>query len=158
MIERTLQDLLKALRGLVVMSQELEAMSNSLFNNQVPWLWERAAYPSLKPLAAWVADLVLRAHFIGGWIAGGLPLVYWISGFFFPQAFLTGTLQNFARKNVVPIDTVSWGFEVMLIAKLLVNSDINYWNCVETYVGKRKIITFAFHFFHLKTFSGRVEK
>jgi myosin heavy subunit len=26
------------------------------------------------------------------------------------------------------------------------------------YIGKRKIITFAFHFFHFKTFSGKVEK
>jgi len=111
-IHRTLQDLLKALKGLVVMSQELESMSTSLFNNQVPVLWEKAAYPSLKPLAAWVADLVLRTQFIRHWIDNGIPIVYWISGFFFPQAFLTGTLQNYARRNVISIDSISFGFEV----------------------------------------------
>lgn len=74
-IHRTLQDLLKALKGLVVMSQELEEMSNSLFNNQVPNLWAKSAYPSLKPLAAWVTDLVARVKFIQDWIDVGIPKV-----------------------------------------------------------------------------------
>ena len=45
------------------------------------------------PLAAWAVDLEARLEFVNGWIGGGHPAVYWISGFFFPQAFLTGTLQ-----------------------------------------------------------------
>ena len=39
MIHQTLKDLLKALKGLVVMSQSLETMANSIFNNMVPELW-----------------------------------------------------------------------------------------------------------------------
>lgn len=35
----SLSDLLKALKGLVVMSQALEEMANSLFINQVPSMW-----------------------------------------------------------------------------------------------------------------------
>lgn len=66
----------------------------------------------MKPLAAWVSDLVLRTDFIKNWVDNGIPQYYWISGFFFPQAFLTGTLQNYARKNVISIDTISFGFEV----------------------------------------------
>ncbi|KAL3881803.1 hypothetical protein ACJMK2_028195, partial [Sinanodonta woodiana] len=112
-IQQSLVDLLKALKGLVVMSQELEGMSTSLFNNVVPSIWASKAYPSLKPLAAWVLDLVERMKFISAWIDKGLPSVYWISGFFFPQAFLTGTLQNYARKKVISIDTISFGFELL---------------------------------------------
>ncbi|XP_014674130.1 PREDICTED: dynein heavy chain 1, axonemal-like [Priapulus caudatus] len=112
-IHQSLQDLLKALKGLVVMSQALEEMANSLFINSVPAMWAAKAYPSLKPLASWVTDLVARMHFMQDWIDNGTPNIFWISGFFFPQAFLTGTLQNFARRNMVAIDTISFGFEVL---------------------------------------------
>ncbi|NXN51379.1 DYH1 protein, partial [Rynchops niger] len=112
-IAQTLKDLLKALKGLVVMSSQLELMASSLYNNTVPEMWNAKAYPSLKPLASWVNDLVQRIEFLQKWISHGIPSVFWISGFFFPQAFLTGTLQNFARKSVISIDTISFSFKVM---------------------------------------------
>ncbi|PKU37716.1 dynein heavy chain axonemal [Limosa lapponica baueri] len=112
-IAQTLKDLLKALKGLVVMSSQLELMASSLYNNTVPEMWNAKAYPSLKPLASWVNDLVQRIEFLQKWISHGIPSVFWISGFFFPQAFLTGTLQNFARKSVISIDTISFSFQVM---------------------------------------------
>ena len=78
----------------------------------------------MKPLAAWVTDLIARMKFIQNWIDTGMPIVYWISGFFFPQAFLTVTLQNYARKNVISIDVISFGFDVCdLIQKLNLLND-----------------------------------
>ncbi|XP_019627755.1 PREDICTED: dynein heavy chain 1, axonemal-like [Branchiostoma belcheri] len=112
-VRQTLNDLLKALKGLVVMSGELEGMANSLYINQVPTMWAGKAYPSLKPLASWVVDLVTRMEFIHEWIDHGIPTIFWISGFFFPQAFLTGTLQNYARSQVISIDTITFDFQVM---------------------------------------------
>lgn len=112
-IHSTLADVLKALKGLVVMSESLEEICNSMFINQVPKAWAAKAYPSLKPFSAWIADLASRCEFIQTWIDNGTPVVYWISGFFFPQAFLTGTLQNYARKHSVPIDLLSFEFNPM---------------------------------------------
>lgn len=42
-ISRSLVDLVKALKGLVVMSSELELMANSLFINAVPDMWKAKA-------------------------------------------------------------------------------------------------------------------
>lgn len=48
--------------------------------SQVPELWARAAYPSLKPLAAWVADYAARVDFMRGWLTHGPPAVFWLPG------------------------------------------------------------------------------
>jgi len=50
--------------------------------------------------------------FISQWIDNGVPDTFCISGFYFPQAFLTGSLQNFARKYQYPIDTVNFNFNL----------------------------------------------
>lgn len=42
-ISQSLSDIVKALKGQVVMSSELELMANSLFNNAVPDMWKAKA-------------------------------------------------------------------------------------------------------------------
>ncbi|ESS70037.1 dynein heavy chain [Trypanosoma cruzi Dm28c] len=110
-VRETLEAISLAIKGEVLMNRELEEVYRCLYNNQVPGQWSERAYPSLKPLGSWVDDLTQRLAMIQAWYEGGHPNVYWISGFFFPQAFLTGILQNFARRKQISIDTLSYGFE-----------------------------------------------
>lgn len=42
----------------------------------------------------------------------GAPKSFWLSGFYFPQGFLTGTLQTHARQFQLPIDTLDFQFTV----------------------------------------------
>jgi len=44
----------KAVKGEVVMSEDLDKMATSLFNNQVPAKWAGVGFLSLKPLASWI--------------------------------------------------------------------------------------------------------
>lgn len=74
----------KALKGLVVMSDELEKVANSLHDNQVPGMWASKGHLSLKPLGSWISDLIDRITFLNNWIEKGTPDVFWLSGFFFP--------------------------------------------------------------------------
>ncbi|XP_029949300.1 dynein heavy chain 6, axonemal [Salarias fasciatus] len=112
-LRTSLVTLQKAIAGLVVMSEEMDRIYTSFLNNQVPTHWANSAYPSLKPLASWVRDLALRTAFIQTWITRGQPKSFWISGFFFPQGFLTGVLQNHARHYNLPIDELSFAFNVL---------------------------------------------
>lgn len=40
-----------------------------------------------------------------------------MSGFYFPQGFLTGVLQTHSRQYKIPIDTLSFKFKVLAIEK-----------------------------------------
>ncbi|XP_054012221.1 dynein axonemal heavy chain 6 [Hylaeus anthracinus] len=110
-IHSSIENLQRAIKGFVVMSEELENVFTALVNNQVPQMWHNVnVYPSLKTLASWLRNLELRIDFIQIWFTDVKPTSFWISGLSFPQGFLTGMLQTCARKYNTPIDHLKLDF------------------------------------------------
>ncbi|OMJ88621.1 hypothetical protein SteCoe_9401 [Stentor coeruleus] len=118
-IKTSLEDIKKAIKGLGLMTNDLDKMYTSLNENRVPNIWTKVAYPSLKPLSSWFLDLRERIKFIREWLFIGKPKAYWLNAFFFPQGFLTAVLQAFSREHLIPIDSLCFFYEFQIIGNYL---------------------------------------
>lgn len=111
----SLKVLQQAIKGLVLMSPDLEEIFTCVYEGRVPSVW-LTAYPSLKLLGAWTRDLVSRVEHFGEWArTTHPPLLFWLAAYTFPTGFLTAVLQTSARLWNVSIDSLSWEFTVFTI-------------------------------------------
>ena len=107
-----LRDIKKAIRGLIVMSHDLDQMYTAMLTNKVPPMFESVSFASLKTLASWVVDLVDRVKFMRKWLTDGEPSSFPLPVFFFPQGFMTASLQTYARKHMEAIDGLLFEYHI----------------------------------------------
>ena len=55
-----LNKIIDGINGEAVMTLDIENNLMSIYNNKIPQNIERLSYPSLKPLASWINDLLER--------------------------------------------------------------------------------------------------
>eukprot|EP00163_Fabomonas_tropica_P016273 TRINITY_DN2925_c0_g1_i1.p1 TRINITY_DN2925_c0_g1~~TRINITY_DN2925_c0_g1_i1.p1 ORF type:complete len:4072 (-),score=1488.94 TRINITY_DN2925_c0_g1_i1:296-12511(-) len=106
-IRKSLEELQLGLTGALNITDAMEALNLSLFVDRVPEPWAQNAYPSLKSLGPWFADLLERVKQLRAWSSTlETPISVWIAALFNPMAFLTAVMQTTAREQNLPLDSM----------------------------------------------------
>lgn len=110
-IRMSLMELELGISGALNITDKMETLAENLQMGTVVPTWEKLAYPSLKSLFGWFADVLLRVDQLTEWtglLGSGascwLLKSLWISGFFNAMAFLTALMQVTSRATMQPLD------------------------------------------------------
>ncbi len=100
-IHRTLEELNLGFAGELTMSSQMEELMFNLYNDAVPTTWSKIAWPSLRSLPAWLADLSKRLAQLQTWTEhpSDIPRSTWLGGLKNPQSFLTAIKQVAAQQD-----------------------------------------------------------
>ena len=92
----------------------MEALQEALFLDRVPNEWAKVAYPSIRFLTPWLANLQQRLGQLRDWCAAptDIPVVTWLSGLFNPESFLTAVMQTTAQAQNLELDKLTIATEV----------------------------------------------
>lgn len=94
----TLEQLLLAIAGTVIMTPDLIETLNCIFDARVPPKWLKKSWKS-PTLGMWFNGLLNRTAELVSWLREGRPKAYWLTGFFNPQGFLTAVQQEVTRRH-----------------------------------------------------------
>jgi dynein heavy chain, axonemal len=86
---RTTRDALQSLEGKVLISDQMDATIQNLLMNKVPQNLLKVSFQSSLGFTSWIHNLKERIQFLEDWICHGIPKIFWLSGLFSPNGFLT---------------------------------------------------------------------
>ena len=100
----SLRELKKALIGEIGMSSDMDSLSNSLVNGQLPAMWARLNPATDKMLGAWMTYFSQRYEQYKSWVDNGEPKVMWLSGLHIPETYIAALVQMACRDRGWPLD------------------------------------------------------
>lgn len=80
-IRETLVTLQDAIKGIALMSADLDQMFSCFLINKVPNNWLKLSFLSLKPLGSWYNDLIHRVAYLRKWLTTEFPLRHMLTVF-----------------------------------------------------------------------------
>jgi dynein heavy chain len=103
-VRNMLEQLQMAIRGEVVMTEELSTTLDAIFDAKVPPAWLRTSVGDefswiLPTLGLWFSSLLSRDEQNRTWLNTRRPNCFWLTGFFNPQGMLTAMKQEVTRKH-----------------------------------------------------------
>ena len=81
------------------MNDNLRNAFDNIYDARVPLVWTAVSWMS-SSLGFWFTELIERNNQFNSWCFKGRPTMFWMTGFFNPQGFLTAMLQEVTQKNV----------------------------------------------------------
>lgn len=87
-----------AIEGTIILNEQLRDALDNIYDARVPKVWLRGSWVS-STLGFWFTELLERDTQFRTWCFKGRPTLFWMSGFFNPQGFLTAMRQEVARAH-----------------------------------------------------------